>query len=261
MSVSYAGTTALVTGASSGIGYAFAVELAKRGCNLVLVARSQDKLESLAAHLRQTYSTDVLIVCQDLSLEDAATNVFTQTQQAGKHIHLLVNNAGFGDDKPFVDVAFEAQQAMINLNVQTVSNLTHLYLPEMLKQRAGGIINLASIISFTPFPYMTVYAATKAFVLNFSQGLWAECQQQGVHVLAMCPGNTATGFFTDMDIADDELSSMDTTHHVVNIALDALYKNQSYVITNWRFRLLLRLIRFVPREIMVRLLGRLNTPR
>lgn len=260
MSFIYSDITALVTGASSGIGRAFAIELAKRGCNLVLVARSREKLESLANQLEQDHNIDVLVIIQDLSLENAAKNVFTQTQHAGKDIHLLINNAGFGDDKSFADVDFDTQQTMTRLNVTAVSDLAHLYLPKMLEQRRGGIINVASIVSFAPFPYMTVYAATKAFVLSFSQGLWAECRRQGVHVLALCPGDTATSFFADMDMSADELKGMDQPSDVAKMGLAALEQNRSYIITNKRASLLISLLKFLPRTWVLRLLGRINTP-
>jgi uncharacterized protein len=254
----YRDKTALVTGASSGIGYAFALELAKRGCQLILVARSKEKLESLAEALREDYHTSVKIIVQDLSVEGAALTVFEQVQVGNDHVHLLINNAGFGTDGPFEKTSFEMQHAMTLLNVTALSDLTHLFLLPMLGRGSGGIINVASIISFAPFPYMSIYAATKAFVLSFTQGLWAENHKRGVRILALCPGNTATSFFSDMNVTEKEVAKMDKPEDVVRQALEALERNRSYVITNRGFKVMARLVRFVPREIWLRLMGRFN---
>ncbi|MGL4608937.1 MAG: SDR family NAD(P)-dependent oxidoreductase [Trueperaceae bacterium] len=258
MSFEYANKTALITGASSGIGYAFALELAKRGCQLILVARSRDKLESLAEMLKQNHGANVQVIVQDLSVEGAAQVVFAQVQHANKHVHLLINNAGFGADGQFEKTSFETQHAMTLLNVTALSDLTHLFLPAMLGRGSGGIINVASIISFSPFPYMSIYAATKAFVLSFTQGLWVENRKRGVHILALCPGNTATGFFANMGVPEKEVGKMDSPEDVVKQALKALEKNRSYVITNVGFKIMARVVRFIPRELWLRLMGRLN---
>jgi len=191
---------ALVTGASSGIGEQFARQLAARGWPLVLVARSGDKLSELRDQLMAAHAIDVRCIPLDLSEPGAPQNLFEQTRSAGLTVTLLVNNAGFGGFGEFAQLDRTRLRQMIDLNVAALVELTHLYLQPMLglpesERRAGGIINIASVAGFVPFPYSAVYAATKAFVVSFSRSIAEEARQRGVHVLVVNPGTTHTNFF------------------------------------------------------------------
>lgn len=187
--------TALITGASGGIGAAFASALAAQGTDLVLVARSEDKLRAVAGKLVREHGRNVQVIAMDLAKPGAAAALRKATDALDMPVDLLINNAGFGTVGAFSvqDPAREAEE--IALNVGAVVDLSHAYLPGMLERAHGAIVNIASAAAFQPMPYMSVYAATKAFVYSFSDGLWAECAGRGVHVMAVCPGPVDTGFF------------------------------------------------------------------
>jgi len=246
-------TTALITGASGGIGAGFAQALAARHQNLVLVARSADKLQQLAQQLQEKYQIQVEIVVQDLTAPAAAKAVFDAVTQKGLTVDLLINNAGFGEYGDFVELDWELQVKMIQLNVLALVDLTHQFLPGMRQRRSGGIINMCSAAAFQPMPYFSIYAATKAFILSFSEGLWAENRKYGVRVLAVCPGPIDTNFFQDADfpqfLADVAAKNYTPTEVVVQEALQGLEKNQSTVVPgDIRNQLLVNLPRFLPRE-------------
>lgn len=187
--------TALVTGASSGIGDAFARALAARGDTLILVARSRDKLEALAARLRSDHGVPVEVITADLRQAGCGPRLAAEVAARGLGVDLLINNAGFGAAGAFAtqDPARDAE--MIDLNVSAVVELAHAFLPAMLAKGQGGIVNVASVAGFQPLPKMAIYGATKAFVLSFSEALWAETRSQGVKVTALCPGPVDTAFF------------------------------------------------------------------
>ncbi len=256
--------TALVTGASSGIGAEFARQLAAKKIDLVLVARSEDKLQKLAGQLRSQHDIQTHIIAQDLTTPQAGTTIFEKIQYQGLRIDLLVNNAGFGDYGHFSDRALEKQLAMIQLNIKVLVELTGLFLPAMKQRGEGGIINISSIAGFQPVPKMSVYAATKAFVLNFTEALWAENKDPGVKILAVCPGPTESQFF---QAADFPISSMQEKNKgvklasntaVVTQALKALENKQSNVVTGgWLNQFIVNLPRFFPRGILVRQLAKI----
>ncbi len=250
--------TALITGASSGIGATFAEELASRQTNLVLVARSEAKLQQIAQQLQYKYKVQVDIVVQDLAKPAAAKAVFEAVTQKGLIIDLLINNAGFGKHGDFVEIGADEQVNMIQLNILALVELTSQFLPQMRLRRSGGIINMSSVAGFQTMPYFAVYAATKAFILSFSEALWAENHSYGVRVLAVCPGPTDTNFFPEAEfpplLTNIATANFTTTEVVVREALQASEKNQSTVVpgivTN---QLLANLPRFLPREIMANL--------
>ena len=192
-------TTALITGASAGIGAAFAQKLAERQTNLILVARTDAKLQQLAQELQEQYKIRVDFLVQDLTAPAAAKTVFDAVTQKGLTIDLLINNAGFGDYGDFAELDGEKQVGIVQLNILALVDLTHQFLPGMRQRRSGGIINMSSTAAFQPMPYFAVYAASKAFVLSFSEALWAENSSYGVRVLAVCPGPTETKFFQDAE--------------------------------------------------------------
>ncbi|MBK7578849.1 MAG: SDR family oxidoreductase [Myxococcales bacterium] len=187
-------TTALVTGASSGIGLELARQLAERGASLVLTARSQDKLEALAQELSQQYSVKARVVVADLARPRGALELCADVDALGIDIDHLINNAGFGDAGALTRADPEKLAEMVRLNCEAVVVLARHFLPGMLARRRGGVLNVASTAAFQPMPYMATYAATKAFVLSFSAALAKEVEGQGVHVTALCPGPVPTGF-------------------------------------------------------------------
>src|SRR5882762_9183150 len=186
--------TALITGASFGIGYELAGVFAREGYNLVLVARSADKLRQLAAELEKAHGTRSLILASDLSAPGAAAYVHDQTTRADITVDVLINNAGFGQFGLFAENDLEECLQQIQLNITTLTHLTRLYIPEMLERKRGRILNVASTAAFQAGPLMAVYYATKAYVLHFSEAIANELQGTGVTVTALCPGPTISGF-------------------------------------------------------------------
>jgi short-subunit dehydrogenase len=192
------GKTALVTGASSGIGAAIARQLAADGVHLVLVARSQDKLQALAAQLSTQHGVRASVLAADLGPRGCGALLQGQVQAQGLAIDILVNNAGFGSYGAFEGIDPDLEQGEIAVNVAALVDLTHAFVPGMLVRGQGIILNVASTAAFQPGPYMAVYAATKAFVLSFSEALWAEYRARGIHVAALCPGPVDTAFITGL---------------------------------------------------------------
>ena len=205
--------TVLITGASSGIGLDFAHLFAKDGYNLVLIARSLDKLEHLSNELSEKYKVICKSISCDLSTSGAAQKLFLTTQSLGMHIDFLVNNAGFGAMGFFHEIDFKTQTNMIQVNVTALTELTHLYLKPMRDKKFGKILNVASTAAFQPGPLMTVYYATKAYVLSFSEALDNELKDSGVNVTVLCPGPTTTGF--------QSVAKIDTNSKIFNSKIAA----------------------------------------
>lgn len=187
--------SALITGASGGIGECFARALAGKGRPLVLVARSGDKLQVLAEELARKHGVKTECIALDLSAPGAAAKLAAELVQRQIEVDLLVNNAGFGVQGKFWEESLERQSAIIDLNIKALLELTHMLVPAMVRKGAGGIINVSSTASFQPLPYTSVYAASKAFVTSFSMGLAEELRPCGVKVVTLCPGTTRTNFF------------------------------------------------------------------
>lgn len=252
------GQTALVTGASYGIGEAFARRLAADGAGLVITARSRDRLEALARELRERHGAQVTVIESDLARPDAPEDLFRETERQGLQIGLLVNNAGFGAVGEFARLPLPRQVEMIQVNVTALVALSHLYLQPMIKRRAGGIIQVASTAAFQAVPYFTIYAATKAFVLSFSQALWAEGREHGVRVTALCPGPTATHFQQVAGTARRRSpEKMQTAEEVVEVGLKALARGRSHVVPGFGNRAQTEIERFVPRDVITRVAARL----
>ena len=249
--------TALITGASSGIGAEFARQLAANKLDLVLVARSQDTLDHLAKELRQQHGIQADVIVQDLTEANASLSVAHQVEELGLVIDLLINNAGFGDYGPFAEGVLNRQTTMIQLNICALVELTRVFLPTMLERRQGGIINVASIAGFQPMPYWSVYAAAKACVLSFSEALWAEVKEKGVKVLALCPGPTESKFFEAAGVSNDSemnssLNQLDSVENVVKSALVALESGQPNTVTGGLMtQIIANLPRLLPRDVLV----------
>ncbi|MGK7915962.1 MAG: SDR family NAD(P)-dependent oxidoreductase [Prochloraceae cyanobacterium] len=247
--------TALITGASYGIGAAFARELAARNTNLVLVARSADRLQHLASELQEQWKIQTDVLVEDLTAPGATKSVFEAVSQKELTIDLLINNAGFGDYGVFTQRNLGKQLQMIQLNITALVELTYLFLPAMKRCGEGGIINVSSIAGFQALPYMSVYAATKAFVLSFSEALWAENQGTGVGILALCPGPTESNFPKVAEFPESSFGAnmkLTSAEDVVRDALSALEKNQSISVTGGLAnQIIVNLPRFLPRELLV----------
>ena len=258
----YAGKTALITGASSGIGEAFAQILAARGMHVVLVARSAEKLRVLAQALSEQHGIRADVVPADLCREGAAQEVYRRTQTLGVAVDLLVNNAGFGTYGGFATLAPEREHEEIMLNVTALVDLTHAFVPTMVERKAGGVINVASMAAFQPMPYQAVYGAAKAFVLSFSLALWAEYRKLGVRVVALCPGPTATNFFTILG-ADDVpgMGSMHSPEAVVMTGLHALEQGRPYAVDGRSNAFGVHLTHMAPLALMARVFARVMRPR
>lgn len=242
-------TFALITGASSGIGVSFARALAARGRDLILVARSKDKLDALAGEVVAKYARRVEVIAQDLSLEGAAQRLFTALTERGLEVDLLVNNAGFGAHGEFWKLSLDRQSEMIRLNVVALTELTYLLLPAMVERRRGGVINVSSTASFQPVPYTSVYAATKAYVTSFSMGLAEELADYGVKVLALCPGGTATNFFDAGQWEKRQFpGGLQSPEEVVEAGLRAFERGQSLTLTRAINRLMVFTQRLAPRR-------------
>ncbi len=254
----YRGKTALITGASSGIGEVFARELTRRGMNAILVARSEVKLRSLATELHDQHDVQTEVVVADLSLEGAALVVFEAVQKLSLAVDLLVNNAGFLNYAPFEKITPQHDHAQVMLNVTALVDLSHAFIPGMLARGHGAVLNVASTGAFHPMPYLAVYSGSKAFVLSFSEALWAEYRHRGLRVLALCPGPTATGALVKQ--FDDGNAS--SPGYVITLALKALEANKSYVIPGLKNYLLSHLIpRLLPRGIVAQILAQVTRPR
>jgi short-subunit dehydrogenase len=247
--------TTLITGASSGIGEVFARKLAARGHNLLLVARSEDKLITLCNELGRIKSTHAQYVAMDLAERDAPARLFEETQKRELEIDLLINNAGFGSMGDFAKLDLARELGMIDLNVRSLVELTYLFLAPMRERKDGAIINVASTAGFQPVPFMATYAATKAFVLSFSEALWEENRPHGVKVMALCPGVTDTNFFEASRMQKPPARTSQTPEAVVEVALRALTRGKSSVISGWTNLFMVETERLVPRSLVLRIAG------
>jgi uncharacterized protein len=255
--MNYKGQRALVTGASSGIGAAFARELASRGSDLVLVARSRDKLTALGDELSTSYGVAADAVVVDLAKPSAADHLAAEL--GDRQIDILVNNAGFGLHALLHQADAAKLTEMVQVNVATFVDLTRLYLPGMLARDRGAVINVASTAAFQPVPYMAVYGASKAFVLSFTEALWAETRRTDVRVTALCPGSTETEFFT---VAGEnaQVGRRMAPERVVHAALRALDRRAGSVVTGAGNRLLINAPRLAPRQFVTRMVERTMRP-
>ena len=251
----YSGSTALVTGASKGLGAAFAEALAERGMNLVLVARSTGELNALSTRLYAKYKVHRTVLSIDLADPSSPQTIAEELERRGIEIDLLVNNAGFGLNGAFLSHDPKQKQAEIEVNVQALVALTHVFGNAMASRGKGGIINVASNASFQPVPYMATYAATKAFVLHFSEAIRHELAERGVQVMATCPGPTATSFFegTSTQLSPKD---MDDAESVVRRTLEAFDQKRDVAYPGrMSVRLASWLPRLLPRALVARIAG------
>lgn len=238
----------LITGASSGIGEEFARQYAAKGNSLILVARSGNKLEKLANELSAKHEIKVKVLTIDLSQIDAAEKVHTQCKQEGLKINVLINDAGVGLIGKFDDFELERIEDMLVLNVVTLTKLTYLFFPD-LKESRGVLINIASQVAFTANPYMSSYAATKAYVLSFTEGIRVEYEKEGVRIFPVCPGPTYTKFFEKTATSPDDIKfKFRPPKDVVEETLAGIDNNKDVVLVGWENKIMTTLMRLIPRS-------------
>ncbi len=243
----------LITGASSGIGLEFAHLFARDNYDLTLVARNEEKLEKLKKDLEEKYNSNIKIIIADLSKKENSKIVF---EKSGP-VDVLVNNAGFGLTGEFAKNDLERELDMIELNISSLTALTKLFLPSMLENKSGKILNVASTAAFQPGPFMAVYFATKAYVLHFSEALVVELAGTGVSVTALCPGPTKTNFEKTAGRNDFFKGKILTAKRVAEIGYQAMKKNKTFIITGTKNKVLIWLNRLTPRNIVAKIVGKL----
>jgi short-subunit dehydrogenase len=251
---------ALVTGASSGIGRELARQLAAGGANLVLTARRGDRLAQLALELTATYNIQVETFPADLARPETPREIFRFTQQKQLPIEVLVNNAGFGKYGEFFRTDSQRLDMMVQVNVAAVVSLTHLFIPAMAEHRRGYVLIVSSAAAFQAVPYISTYAATKAFELIFAEGVAEEMRAYGVHVCCLCPGSTETEFHQVAGQPGRTSRRRETAEKVARVGLAALAAGQSSVISGRRNRINVEAQRLVPRRFVTRIAARLFRP-
>ena len=269
---SYKGKLALVTGASTGIGYAIAKELARRGANLILsaTARSEDKLHELSSEIKDLGS-ECHIFLEDLSRLNSGRSLYDQIKLQNLHVDLLINNAGYGRWGTFHEVEMEDYADMIQLNITSLSELSHLFIPDMISKGEGGVINVGSVASLTPVPYSSVYAATKAYVLSLSEGLRYEYRNSNIRIMALLPGATVSNFGQVATAKSDKLRErlnkrtkrsaagtvFQTSHEVAVECLDGFTKDKQFIIPGRSNRRTALITKFMPRTKVLNTVGSL----
>ena len=247
--------TALITGASSGIGYELAKEFARNGHNLILVARNEQTLNQLAGELRAKFGITVKVILKDLSIITAAQEIVDELGQEAVSVDILVNNAGFDVYGNFYETDLNRELQMIQVNLVTLTQLTKLLVGDMVKRRRGKILNLGSIGSFASSPLNAVYSATKAYVLSFSEAIAEELQGSGVTVTCLCPGATRTEFqkkaqMDDIRLIKRGVMNADT---VAQIAFRALMAGRRVVVSGLYNQIQILFLRLLPRAVIVKL--------
>ncbi|MEU2396270.1 SDR family oxidoreductase [Streptomyces sp. NPDC007369] len=227
MPMTYKNTVALVTGASAGLGVEFARQWAGRGADLILTARRLDRLEALAADLESRYGVKAHAIASDLSQPGAATALREEIAARGLTVQTLINNAGFGSHGPVADQDPAQMEEMIRLNVLAVTELTRAFLPGLVADGRGALVNIASVAAYQPTPAMAVYGATKAFVLNFTEAVAYETRASSLRVLAVSPGPVSTEFFDVVGSRDAAVGRMATPEQVVTAARRALERRSA----------------------------------
>jgi len=252
--------TALITGASGGIGYELALLFARDGFDCILVARNEDKLRELAARLEREHRVKTMVIGKDLSKLTAVEEIYEEVTAAGLAVDVLVNNAGFPVFGPFVETDPKIELELLQVNVVALTALTKLFLKGMVERRAGRILNLASTAAFLPGPLMAVYYASKAYVLSFSQALDNELHGTGVTVTALCPGPTRTGFQKRGVMEDSRLvqGSIADAASVALAGYRALMAGKTVVIPGFSNKLVPWVVRFSTRGAVTRVVRRMQ---
>ena len=251
---------ALVTGASAGIGWALAEQLAAAGVHLVLTARRTDRLEQLATDLSANHGVRVEIFGSDLSRPGSPGEIGAFTTGKNIEIELLVNNAGFGAFGYIHKISEQRLLEMVQVNCSAVVHLTRLYVPAMIERTRGDVLIVASTAAFQAVPFNSVYAATKAFDLIFAEGIAEEVRPFGVCVCALCPGPTTTEFQQVAEQPDRRIRMAETAQEVARVGLDGLARGKSCVISGAMNRLMIESERLAPRRFVARMAARMMQP-
>jgi short-subunit dehydrogenase len=258
------GQTVLVTGASYGIGVDLAECFARDGYDLILTARSEDALKSVATRLSNGFGIKAAAVANDLGAIGGGKALAGKIKDLGLTVDVVVNNAGFGHAGALAAAPAENTLGMIDLNVRSLVELTHIYWDGMLKRGRGGVLNVASTAAFQPGPLMAVYYASKAFVLSFSEALWEEARGTGVHVSCLCPGPTASGFRERAGTGKTRLADVSAVMPSMPVAEEGYHgfrRNKRVVITGLQNRVSARAARILPRSVILRVVRNLQSPR
>jgi uncharacterized protein len=253
--------TALITGASNGIGLELAKIHASKGGNLVLVARNKSKLDELKTELENQFKISVYTIGKDLSISNAAQEVYDETSQQKIQVDYLINNAGFGDFGMFVETDWNKELQMINLNITTLTQFTKLYLQDMVERKSGRIMNVASTAAFQSGPTMAVYYATKAYVLSFSEAVDNEVSDKGVTVTSLCPGATESGFQAAAAMEESALikgKKLPTSQEVAAYGYKSMLLGKTVAIHGLMNYIMANAVRFTPRAIVVKLTRKLQ---
>lgn len=243
----------LITGASTGIGLELAKVFAKNGYNLILVARNEEKLKEISSDLSSSFKINVEFVAKDLSKIEAAEELFENINSRNLEIGILVNNAGFGLFGEFKDTDLNREVEMINLNITSLVKLTKLFLPSMIQRKSGRILNVASVASFQPGPLMSIYYATKSFVLHFSEAIAYELKESGVTVSTLCPGPTLTEFQSTAKLDRSKLFSLlkpMSAAEVAVIGFDEMMRGKTIILPGILNKLSANSHRFFPRKLV-----------
>jgi short-subunit dehydrogenase len=252
--------TALVTGASSGIGRELSKRFAQDGIDVVVVARRQGRLQELADELEAEYDISARVEPCDLADAEARVALFERLGEDDVHVDFLVNNAGFGSNGPFHELDRDRELAQVEVNVVALTDLTHMFLPGMVARGFGRVLNIASTAAFQPGPFMSVYYATKAYVLSFSEGISHELEGTGVSVTAHCPGATSTEF-AEAASNDDTLlfkSGVASVESVASHAYQAMQRGTVVAIPGLKNKFGAAMVRFSPRRLVRSIAARLN---
>jgi uncharacterized protein len=252
--------TALITGASGGIGLELAREFAKDGYNLVLVARSKEKLESIATDLAKQYNISATVIAKDLSKATAPDELYNELKTQGIGIDALVNNAGFGNYGKFADNALDKELQAMQLNMVALTHLSKLFVTDMVTRKRGKILNVASTAAFQPGPLMAVYYATKAYVLSFSEAIANELEGTGVTVTVLCPGPTESGFQERAAMQESKLvqSGLMKSADVAAQGYQATKRGQTVVIPGFMNQMLTLTPRLLPRKMVTSTVRRMQ---
>jgi short-subunit dehydrogenase len=253
-------TTTLITGASSGIGLELAHKFAADGDDVVLVARSEEKLHQLAAELTDTYQVTATVIASDLAKQNAVEELCGKLIEQSIRVDNLVNNAGFGALGNFAQLSAERQTNMIMVNIVALTQLSRQLLPAMIERNRGGILNVGSIAGYQAGPHMTVYYATKAFVMSFTEGLREELRETNLHVTLLAPGATETGFGEDSGMGKLDIFSSQAmpAKEVADAGYRGYRANEDVVIPGWKNRLMATTTSFLPRSITRKLVGKMQ---
>lgn len=251
----------LITGASAGIGEAFAKQLAAEKHNLLLVARAENKLEMLCKELMTKYGVNAQYIAVDLMKPDADQIIFEETEKRGLEIEWLVNNAGIGSGGDFLAHDLKSELDMMHLNMDAMVALTHRFLPQMRKRKNGKIVNVSSFAGFMPIPYMAVYAASKAFVSSFTEALEEENRLFNIQVMLLCPGATETNFFEAAKLNGDKKAAfsskkLETPEQVAAAAWNGIKKNKRIVISGTQNKIGKFVLNFIPNVMITRMFGK-----